>query len=168
MQGVLDLKTRREAGGWKGLCEGRTEFFERDVVFVDINGDFFADIAEMPRFVGVTGDVFFPFGEAKNETVGCELCVDFSEGFAVGNHFFVVAFLCAIGLDNENVDGETSVMFGISDAGEVFFAVFRSELGVGRPFVPDFLLFLKRTIGAVDFDLDSFGQEFFTKSLEMF
>ena len=52
-------------------------------MFVDINGDFFADIAEMPGFVGVAGDVFLSFGEAKNKTVTCELCVDFREGFAI-------------------------------------------------------------------------------------
>ena len=81
--------------------------------------------------------------------------MDFGESFGVGEHFFVVVFDVAVGFDNENVDGETGVMFGVADFSEVFFAIVGPEFRVGRPSVPDFLLFFDAAVSAVEFDLDA-------------
>ena len=113
----------------------REVFLEREVVFCDCSGDVFADEAEVPRFVVVAGDGFFFGRVAEDETELSQVLVDFGESFGVGEHFFVVVFDVAVGFDNENVDGETGVVFGVADFGEVFFAVVGSEFRVGGPSV---------------------------------
>ncbi len=117
-------------------------FLEGEFVLEDFLCNVFADEAEVPGLVGVASDGFFAFGVAEDETEFGEAFVNYGEGVAVGNHFFVVAFDGAVGFDDEDVDGETGVMFGVADFGEVFFAVVGTEFRVGGPSVPDFLLFL--------------------------
>ena len=142
-------------------------FFKGEFLLEDIFCNVFADEAEVPWFVGVAGDVFFAFGVAEDEAVFREFFVNFGESFAVSNHFVVVAFDRAVGLDDENVDGKAGVVFGVADFGEVLFAIFRSEFWVSRPSVPNFLLFFERAVSAVEFNLDTFGEEFLTEHVEM-
>ncbi len=142
-------------------------FFESEFVLEEFLGDVFADEAEVPRFVGVAADGFFALGIAEDEAKLGEALVDFGESAAVGNHFFVVAFDGAVGFDDENVDGETGVVLGVADFSEILFAIFGSEFRVGRPSVPDFLLFLDGAVGAVEFDLDAVFQEVCAEGVEV-
>ena len=125
-------------------------------MFHDFFGGVFADEAEVPGFVAVAGDGLFAFGEAEDEAELGEFFVDFGEGFAVGNHFVIFAFVRAVGLDDENVDGESSVVFTVADGREVLGAVVRTFFWVGGPFVPDLLLFLGAPVGAVELNLNAF------------
>lgn len=130
-------------------------FFEGEFLFEDCLGGVFADEAEVPGLVVVAGDGLFAFGEAEDEAELGEFFVDFGEGLAVGDHFVIFAFVRAVGLDDENVDGESSVVFTVADGREVLGAVVRTFFWVGGPFVPNLLLFLGAPIGAVEFDLDA-------------
>ena len=159
----FEMKKPPCGGGWErlfflGLEFGMLSevFFERELLLKDGFGIVFADEAEVPGFVGVAGDVFSAFGVAKDEAKHGEDFVNLGEGFAVGDHFVIFAFVRAVGLDDENVDGESGVVFGVAGFGEVFFAVVGAFFWVGRPFIPNLLLFLGATIGAVEFDLDAF------------
>ncbi len=105
-------------------------FFEGKLVFENFFGDVFADEAEVPGLVVVTSDVFFAFGVAEDKTKHSEFFMNLCEDFAVGDHFVIYAFIIAVWFDNEDVDGESCVMFGVADFCEVFFAIFGSEFGI--------------------------------------
>ena len=109
------------------LCE---VFLDGELVFENFFGDVLADEAEVPGFVVVAGNVFFAFRIAENKAEHGEFLVDSSEGFAVGDHLVVFALNGAVRFDDEDVDGESRVMFGIADLCEVFFAIFGSELRI--------------------------------------
>ena len=142
-------------------------FFQGEILLEDVSGDVFADEAEMPRLVGVAGDVFFAFRIAENEAVFCEFFVNLGESVAVGNHLVVFSLDGSVGFDDENVDGEAGVMFAVANFGEVLFAVVGAFFWVGRPFVPNGLLFFGAAVGAVEFDLDAVLQEFFAEGVEV-
>lgn len=125
-------------------------------MFEDFLGDFFVDEAEVPGFVGVAGDVFLAGEITEDEAELGQVCVDFGESFGVGYHVVVFSFVGAVGLDDEDVDGESGVVFGVADRGKVLSAVVGAFFGVGRPFVPNFLLFFDTAVSAVEFDLDAF------------
>ena len=116
------------------------------------------DVAEMPRFVGIAGYRVFSEGIAQDEAELGEVLMNLGEDFGFGNHGVVIADDFAV-FNQEDVDGESGMMLGTADGGEILLAVFRTEFGVGRPSVPDFLLLIERAVDAVEFDLDSFGFE---------
>ena len=127
-----------------------------------------ADVAEMPGFIRIPGNVFFLGKIAENEPEFGKVLMNFSESFGFGNHCVVVADDSAV-FDEKDVDGESGVMLRTTNGGEILFAIFYSFFGVGRPGVPDVLLLVERTVGAIEFDLDAFGfEEVGTESFELF
>ena len=126
------MKKPAGAGRGLGILEVVIEiFFEREIVFHDVAGDFWVvDVAEVPGLVGVAGNLVAAFEITEDEAVFREIGVDDSEIFAVGNHFLVIADVPPV-FHEKNVDSEAGVVFAAADRGKVLFAIGKPFLGVG-------------------------------------
>lgn len=166
-------KKRPLARGVLRLVESRLEevvvFLESDSGGRDRLGESgVTDVAEVPRLVGIAGNIFFSREIVENETELGEMLMNLGEDFGFGNHCVVVADGFAV-FNEKDVDGESGMVFRAADGGEILFAIFWTKFGVGRPGVPDFLLFVERAVDAVEFNLDSLSfEEVGAESFELF
>ena len=56
----------------------RKVFLESDTLVSDLLGNFRGSyISDVPRFKGMTGDIFLAFRIAKDKTIISEYCIDF-------------------------------------------------------------------------------------------